>query len=104
MVKSLVQIFLLASISFPAFSDVEEFTYPQLDGIRLDWCLSRGVDCGEPVAYKWCINNGYNKPIYWEKDKDIGEQIPTIMLNSQDTCYKKSCDGFRTIICYRNAG
>jgi len=104
MVKFLIQVLLLFSISLPAISDVEEFIQPQLDGMRLDWCLTNGSDCGEPVAYKWCISNGYSKPILWEKDKEIGEQTPTIMLNSRDTCYNKNCDGFSTIICYRKAG
>lgn len=94
--------FLLFSMSFPVFSNVEEFIDPLLEGIRLDWCLTRGADCGEPVAYQWCINHGYSKPIYWIKDKNIGQQSPTIMLNSRDTCYKKDCDGFRSIICYRH--
>lgn len=104
MVKKLIQIFIFMSISFPVISDVEEFIKPQIDGIRLDWCLSKAADCGEPVAYKWCINHGYNKPICWEKDRNIGEHIPTSQLNSRDTCFNKSCDGFRTIICYRNVG
>ena len=99
--KVFLQLLLIMSVSFPAYSDVQEFIQPQVDGVRLDWCLSWGADCGEPVAYKWCINQGYNKPIYWEKEKNIGAENPTTMINSRDTCYKKSCDGFRTIICYR---
>ena len=94
---------LFLTVSFSAASDVEEFIQPKIDGVRLDWCLTPGADCGEPVAYKWCISNGYSKPILWEKDKDIGELTPTTMLNSRDTCYSNKCDGFNTIICYRKA-
>ncbi len=101
MLKFITQAILLFSFSFSASSDVEEFIQPQIDGIRLDWCLTFSADCGEPVAYKWCIDNGYSKPIYWDKDKNIGEHTPTTMLNSRGTCYNKNCDGFSTIVCYR---
>lgn len=104
MIRFLIQTLFLFSFSFSALSDVEEFIQPQIDGMRLDWCLTFGSDCGEPVAYKWCISNGYSKPIFWEKAKSIGEHTPTTMLNSRDTCYNKSCDGFSTIVCYRKVG
>ena len=100
MIRYIIITFLFTA-SFSAFSDVEEFIQPQIDGMRLDWCLTRGADCGETVAYKWCISHGYSKPIFWEKARDIGELTPTTMLNSRDTCYTNNCDGIHTIICYR---
>ncbi len=94
---------LLSHLSWFATADVEEYLTPQIDGVRLDWCLSYGVDCGEEVAYKWCIENNYSKPLYWEIDKDIGVNEPTSTLNSRESCYKDACDGFKTIVCYRSA-
>ena len=101
MLKFITQTLFLFSLSFQALSDVEEFIQPHIDGMRLDWCLSYSADCGEQVAYKWCINHGFNKPIYWLMDKNIGEQSPTITLNSRESCYKKTCSSFQTIICYK---
>ncbi len=76
---------------------------PRIDGVRLDWCLSYGSDCGEEVAYKWGIDNNYSKLLYWEIDKDIGVNEPTFTLNSRESCFKDSCDSFKTIVCYRSS-
>ena len=103
MLQFLFKLTFLISISFSAQSDVEEFIQPTIDGIRVDWCLTWGKDCGEPVAYKWCINHGYSKPIYFEVERSIGLTSPTTMLSSRDTCYKEYCGGFRTIVCYKSA-
>jgi len=102
-IRMAILLLTLSSMSFNAFSDVEEFIRPSIDGVRLDWCLSYGADCGEEVAYKWCIEYNYSKPLYWEIDKNIGLNEPTTTINTRETCYKDSCDGFRTIICYRSS-
>jgi len=101
MSKYLLSFLLYILTLFPAYADVIEFFEPGIDGKRLDWCLSWGKDCGQDVAYVWCIKNGYIKAIYWEADKGIGKKYPTMMLNSRQVCNKNSCSGFRTIVCYR---
>ena len=99
-VRASISLLIFSTISFNVFSDVEEYVQPRIDGIRLDWCLNYGSDCGEEVAYKWCIVNNYSKPIYWEIDKNIGIYEPTSTLNSRESCFESSCDGFKTIVCY----
>ncbi len=101
MTKYLISTILYFSAILPAHSDVIEFFEPTIEGKRLDWCLSWGKDCGKEVAYVWCIKQGYIKAIHWEIDKHIADKSPTIMLNSRNTCSKKTCSGFRTIVCYR---
>ncbi len=103
MKKRLFFLSLFILLSFNTFADVEEYFRPQIDGIRLDWCLSYGSDCGEPVAYKWCIDHGYSRPLLWKIEKDVGRQEPTSTLNSRESCFKDGCDGFYTIICYRTS-
>lgn len=101
--KTTILILLFSFIPLNAFADVEEFVRPRIEGVRLDWCLSYGSDCGEEVAYKWCIENNYSKPLFWEIDKDIGVTEPTATLNSRESCFKNGCDGFKTIVCYSSS-
>lgn len=93
---------ILLALSFQVSSQVKEFKEPRVEGLRMDRCLTWGNECDEPAAYKWCLEKGFSKAIYWEIDNNIGQKQPTKMLKSKEICNKPDCDGMKLIVCYKN--
>lgn len=74
------------------------FNKPEYKGHRLDWCLSKNLNCGKLAADRFCKLNGYAVATEWLKATDITE-TSTYLLDDRRACDKGSCDGFRYIIC-----
>ena len=79
----------------------EEFRYPVADVYRLNYCLNRGEDCGEPAATAFCQAQGFRAASDWSRDPNIGAIFPTIMLGANEVCAAFLCDGFKEITCAR---
>jgi hypothetical protein len=79
----------------------QDFTAPMWGGVRLDWCLVWGGQCGEPAATEFCRQSGYTKATAWEPAVDVGTQTPTFVIGTGQTCNEPGCDGFTSISCAR---
>jgi hypothetical protein len=79
----------------------QDFTAPMWGGVRLDWCLVWGGQCGEPAATEFCRQLGYTKATAWEPAVDVGTQTPTFVIGTGQTCNEPGCDGFTSISCAR---
>ena len=89
-------------LSLQAASELKEFKEPRVEGLRMDRCLTWGEECDEPAAYKWCLDKGFSKAIYWELENNIGRTQPTKMLKSKEICNKSVCDAMKLIVCYKS--
>jgi hypothetical protein len=87
----------------------ERFEFPSIPygdkkddslGIRLDYCLSFGRDCGQPAADYFCRQNGYERASHFRKEDKIGH---TKTLKTGEICKRanKNCGGFKYITCER---
>jgi hypothetical protein len=94
-------LFASALLTTAAQADVRTFANPQHQGYRLDYCQSIGRVCGEPVATQWCRLQGYEHASDWAVDRDIGRNIPTMSIDTEQVCGDAQCDGFATITCGR---
>ena len=92
----------LLILSLQAASEVKEFKEPKVEGLRMDRCLTWAEECDEPAAYKWCLEKGFSKAIYWELENNIGRTQPTKMLKSKQICNKSVCDAMKVIVCYKS--
>lgn len=72
------------------------FLWPQFNGMRLDWCYSRGTQCGKPAADAFCKMKGRPNAVEFEFEPDVG---PTRIIGTGQVCNHKSCDGFKVIVC-----
>ena len=57
-------------------------------GLRLDWCLTWGRDCGKPAARLFCKKQKYSAAVQIGKDKDIGH---TKLLKTGQVCKDPNC-------------
>ncbi len=75
---------------------LDEFAPPMINGMRVDWCLSWGTDCGQAAADYYCQKEGYARAETWHMEK----VEPTFMMGDGKTCSGKGrCDGFSFIRC-----
>ena len=74
------------------------FINPMASGLRLDFCLGEGADCGGPAADAFCRSNGYRDALYARADAEPGRSA-TRAFSSGEVCNKASCRGFQQIIC-----
>ncbi len=77
------------------------FTFPVYDVYRLNYCLRRDGQCGEPAAQKWCQMKGFERAVAWQKDDNIGGLFPTFLIGDEEICAQYKCDGFAEITCGR---
>ena len=63
-------------------------------GIRLDYCLSFGRDCGQPAADYFCRQNGYERASDFRKEDKIGH---TKIFKTGEICERENnnCGGFK---------
>ena len=77
----------------------QTFSYPTIDGYRLDRCRTWGTDCEEGAANAFCRSKGFRRAKSWEIDYDIGERTPTKIIGTGQICKESFCDGFKSIVC-----
>jgi beta-lactam-binding protein with PASTA domain len=86
----------------PASQRTSRFDKPMIQhagkasGMRLDWCLTWGKNCGRPAADFFCKNKKYSRSVQFELDRDIGLSK---LLKTGQICKDPKCDGFKFIIC-----
>lgn len=76
----------------------KKFDNPTYQGYPVSRCIYRGNTCDQEAVDEFCRMNGYREAIAWEPAENIG---PTIRLGNKQLCDKKSCDGFRNVVCKR---
>lgn len=74
----------------------QRFEQPGVDGVRIDWCLAWGADCGKPAADRFCRDRGLPGATKFEIARAVG---PTRVLGSGQACTDRRCDGFAFIEC-----
>jgi hypothetical protein len=74
------------------------FANPTAGGLRLDFCLAGGADCGGPVADAFCRARGFSDALYARADAESGRSA-TRALGSGEVCNGSKCRGFQQIIC-----
>ncbi len=74
----------------------QRFDRPSVDGVRIDWCLTWGTDCGKPAADRFCRDRGLSHATRFDIARAVG---PTRIIGSGQPCNDKRCDGFAFIEC-----
>lgn len=77
------------------------FTFPTLDGYRLDICLSWGHDCEKPAADAFCKRQGLNESARFEVENVGRRGIQTKIIGTGDICNIPDCTAFTFIECRR---
>lgn len=72
------------------------FNAPEIEGMRLDWCLHFGRQCGKPAADRYCAAQGHSGALKWQVEEGIGK---TYIIGDRKVCNARYCDGFRFILC-----
>lgn len=72
------------------------FWQPYYHGLRLNYCLLDGSECGLPVATKYCRMMGYEKANKAVIDNNVGL---TRFLFMRMTCKGWECNSFKVIRC-----
>lgn len=73
-----------------------EYAPPLVNGMRVDWCLTWGADCGQAAADRFCRMQGYAKAESWRWE----HVEPTLVLGDGNRCSGKGrCGGFAFIRC-----
>ncbi len=85
----------------PKSDEQQRFLAPELGSYRLDVCLRRGAECGEPAAGIWCRQRGYHHASAWEQDRATNASQPTLLLGEGRLCSGNGCQGFASITCAR---
>lgn len=85
----------------PPAGQNQTFRFPVYEIYRLNYCLHRDKDCGEPAAAAWCRARGFARAAAWKIDENIGGLFPTIVMGEERVCAQFVCDGFREITCAR---
>lgn len=62
----------------------EEFSYPTVNGMPLDWCLSQGWVCGREPAQRWCEDRGFRRVVDFRASRWTGQ---TRYIDSGDIQY-----------------
>ena len=75
---------------------VRNFFAPEVDGRRLDSCLTGGQDCGKPAADAFCKVQGFESALLFQRESVAG----TIRLANGGLCTGPSCNSFKQIKCY----
>ena len=91
MLKTAAAALLLLSLATGmAEAGVRSYFTPEVDGKRIDLCLSGQSDCGKPAADAFCKVNGYDEALLFQR-----EATPETI-----SCAGPSCTSFRQIKCY----
>lgn len=69
-----------------------------LNGLRLDWCLTWGRDCGKPAADAFCKEQGYAAAQSFEKQATTGM---TWLPVDRQICSGDACSVLANVVCER---
>jgi hypothetical protein len=80
--------------------DEKIFAAPRFFDERLDWCMTWGKDCGQPVADSFCRRKRLTGARAFQAEPNIGRSSPTRLMGSNQVCNQDFCTGFQYIACY----
>lgn len=72
------------------------FWNPQYRGTLLNYCLKDGVQCGQPVADRYCQSMGYDRATQSTIAHNVGK---TRYFLTCEQCKSWRCNGFKRISC-----
>ncbi|MGQ0485970.1 MAG: hypothetical protein ACT4SY_11545 [Hyphomicrobiales bacterium] len=87
-------LFLLAAS--PVEAAVRNYFAPELDGTRLDACLTAMTACGKPAADAFCKAQGFTEALIFQREAGVS----TKRLDSGETCEGGNCIAFKQIKCF----
>lgn len=91
----IIALFVIGLENLPRSLAAQEiFREPRIDGVRVDWCLHWGGECGQPAADEFCRRQGFKTALSFDVTRGVG---PTLILGSGKTC--ANCDGFFYVVC-----
>jgi hypothetical protein len=89
-----ITLFVLAASS--AEAAVRNYFAPELDGARLDACLSGETTCGKPAADAFCKAQGFSEALIFQRETGVS----TKRLDSGEICEGGNCIAFKQIKCF----
>jgi hypothetical protein len=90
-----IALFLFAAV--PAEAAVRNYFAPELDGARLDACLTGETSCGKPAADAFCKAQGFTEALIFQRETG---GVPTKRLDSGEICEGGGCTAFKQIKCF----
>lgn len=85
---------LLILIPGAGAAEVRNYFLPQIDGHRINACLSDGA-CGKAAADAFCKVEGYDKAMLFQREQSASARA----IDSDELC-KGNCTAFRQVKCY----
>ena len=81
---------------------VRNFFSPSMLGDRIAFCSDVNDVCGKPVADQWCVQNGYEKALRFQRDQRVGNDTAVVMrsIDTGDVYTGEKALSFRNIKCY----
>lgn len=93
--RALLAGLLLLTLAPPAqASEVRNYLAPQLDGQRVNACLTSGA-CGKPAADAFCQAEGYDQAMLFQREPSASARA----IDSDRVC-DGSCTAFRQVKCF----
>jgi hypothetical protein len=92
--KLLAALVLLTLVPQVQASEVRNYFAPQLDGQRVNACLSDGA-CGKPAADAFCRVEGYDQAMLFQREQASSARV----IDSDKVCDGK-CSTFRQVKCF----
>jgi hypothetical protein len=78
-----------------AHATVRNFFAPEVNGQRLDSCLTGASDCGKPAADAFCKKEGYDNAVLFQR-----EPVMASLRLDGGSCTGASCKSFKQIKCF----
>ena len=85
---------LLTSITGVHAGEVRNFFAPQIEGQRINACLSDGA-CGKAAADAFCKVEGYDQAMLFQRERSASARL----IDSDKVC-GGDCTTFRQVKCY----
>lgn len=94
----LASLVLLTLIPEAGAAEVRNYFSPQLDGHRINACLSDGA-CGKAAADAFCKVEGYDQAMLFQRERSDSARA----IDSDKLC-DGNCTAFRQVKCYTVRG
>lgn len=88
-------VFALGLAQPAAAAEVRNFFSPEVQGTRVDACLSGGA-CGKAAADAFCREQGYDSSVLFQREQTT---VAARAVDSDKVC-EKDCTVFRQVKCY----
>ena len=76
--------------------EARRFSRPTVQGVRVDWCLVWGNECGQPAADAFCRSRGFARAREFSQVVDVP---PTVVIGSGQRCNDPVCDAIGNVTC-----